>query len=129
MLDPLVQQVGSMAPTHDYRILLWVLVMATIFCTELLSNSVTAMAFWVLAIGVASHQGFEPTGLMLGIGLASTCAFMSPISTPATALAYGGFKAISLPTMLRLGFIVNIIAATIITLCSIYWIPWVLSSS
>ena len=52
---------------------------------------------------------------MLGVSLASTCAFMTPVATPVNALAFGGLQGESLWRWVSTGAVMNAVAATAIT--------------
>lgn len=96
--------------------------LSVIFLTELLSNTAVVAAFFTIAYYAALGHYMSPLPLMMGVSLASTCAFMTPIATPTNALAYGEMRGVSLGTMLRLGFVLNLVGAVILT----GWLSWVL---
>ncbi len=98
----------------------------TIFATELLSNTATAVAMWAVASTLALSVGHPSLLLLLGVGLGASCAFMSPIATPATGMAFGGLKGLSLKTMIVCGLAMNLLAAFWLSFSLTTWIPWVL---
>ena len=120
-------QLRTFLPAHwPMGLTIVVLVTATIFTTEVVSNTAAAAAFWAMALGMSSVSGASPLLPMIGISLASTCAFMSPLATPATGLAFGGLRGISLRQMMIAGGAVNIVAALWLCLTVWLWVPWVL---
>lgn len=121
--------VRVMPSTISYELALLVLTVITIFATELLSNTATAIAMWAIAVTLAASAGFPPLILMLGIGFGASAAFMSPLATPATGMAFGGLPGLRLRTMLGCGLVVNLMAAVWIPGCLLTWIPWVLQLS
>lgn len=109
---------GDMAPL----LLFFLTIMSVIFLTEGLSNTAVVAAFFTIAYYAAEGHGMNPMYLMMGVGVASTCAFMTPIATPTNALAYGEMKGASLGKMLGLGFVLNMLGAVLMT----GWLSWVL---
>jgi len=122
------KQIGAAFPPMSETTIVVTLTATTIFATEVLSNSVSAILHYYVVYTAMGPQIDDPAMILLAINLASTCAFMSPISTPATALAFGGLRDLSLRDMLVLGCIINVFAALLIVVCCTYWIPWVLTS-
>lgn len=109
---------GDMAPW----LLFFLTILAVIFLTEVLSNTAVVAAFFTIAFYAAQGHGMDPLYLMMGVGVASTCAFMTPIATTSNALAFGEMKGASLTTMLGLGFVLNVLGAALMT----GWLSWVL---
>ncbi|MGL1861120.1 MAG: SLC13 family permease [Pseudodesulfovibrio sp.] len=103
-------------------LLFFLTILAVIFLTETLSNTAVVAAFFTIAYYAALGHDMNPLYLMMGVGLASTCAFMTPIATPTNALAFGEMRGASLRTMLFLGFVLNVLGAVILT----GWLSWVL---
>lgn len=97
-------------------------ILSVIFLTEVLSNTAVVAAFFTIAYYAAQGHGMNPMYLMMAVGVASTCAFMTPIATTSNALAYGEMKGVSLSRMLALGFVLNILGALIMAA----WLNWVL---
>jgi len=109
---------GDMGPRAIY----FLTILAVIFLTEVLSNTAVVAAFFTLAVAAARAHGMEPLPLMIGVSLASTCAFMTPIATPTNALAFGEMRGASLTRMILLGLVLNLAGAVILT----GWLGWVL---
>ncbi|MEF2230445.1 MAG: SLC13 family permease, partial [Pseudodesulfovibrio sp.] len=116
LAGPLLQ--GDMGPRAVY----FLTILAVIFLTEVLSNTAVVAAFFAIAVAAARVHGMDPLYLMIGVGLASTCAFMTPIATPTNALAFGEMRGVSLARMLLLGLVLNLAGALILT----FWLGWVL---
>ncbi len=85
------------------------LIVFTVFFTEACSNTASSNMIVPLAIAAASELGVSPIAPALGVGLAASCAFMLPIATGPNAVAYGT-GLIELPHMMRVGFVLNIVA-------------------
>ena len=119
----LVVAAGRLLQGYMNQWLLFLLtVTAVIFLTEVLSNTAVVAAFFTIAFYAAEGHGMDPLPLMIGVGLASTCAFMTPIATTSNALAFGEMRGASLKVMLGLGFVLNVLGALLMT----GWLGWVL---
>ncbi len=98
------------------------LVLVTILSTELLNNTTVATVMFPLTAVTAPRFGADPLTVMLGVSLASTCAFMTPVATPVNALAMASIKGVRLRQFLFTGLWVNLVAALWITV----WITWII---
>ncbi|WP_316898910.1 SLC13 family permease [Pseudodesulfovibrio indicus] len=97
-------------------------ILAVIFLTEVLSNTAVVAAFFTIAFYAAKGHAMDPLPLMIGVGVASTCAFMTPIATTSNALAFGEMRGASLTRMLGMGLVLNVLGALLMT----GWLGWVL---
>lgn len=97
-------------------------VLFVIFLTEVMSNTVVVAGFFVVIHLAAQVQAVDPLPVMVAVSVASTCAFMTPVATPANALAFGEMKGASLRAMLLLGFVLNLLGAVILS----GWLGWIL---
>jgi sodium-dependent dicarboxylate transporter 2/3/5 len=86
------------------------LIVFTVFFTEACSNTASSNMIVPLAIAAAVELDVSPLPPALAVGLAASCAFMLPIATGPNAVAYGT-GLIYLPNMMRIGFVLNIVAA------------------
>jgi len=101
-----------------------VVVLITIFATEVLNNTTVSTVLFPLSVAIARRAAIDPLLLMLAVSLASTCAFMTPVATPVNALAFGGVGQVSLRTFVKNGALANVLAALWITV----WIRWLIPS-
>lgn len=99
-----------------------VLVLVTIFATEVLNNTTVSTVLFPLSAAVAGTVGVDPLLLMLGVSLASTCAFMTPVATPVNALAFGGIGGVSLGKFVKNGLLMNLLSALWIAV----WLTWLI---
>ncbi|MCB9556040.1 MAG: SLC13 family permease [Deltaproteobacteria bacterium] len=102
------------------------LITSTIFATEFFNNTTVATVAFPLAVAAAQAVNVHPLYMMIGVSLASTCAFMTPLATPVNALAFGALPGVSLSLFVRIGALVNVFAALWLSICVRWWIPWVL---
>jgi sodium-dependent dicarboxylate transporter 2/3/5 len=112
---------------HGGLLLGLTLVILCIFATELLSNTTTATLLFPLAAVLSQGAGVAPLSITIGISLASTCAFMTPIATPVNALAFGALPGTRLRVMLSAGAVVNLVCGGVIALWVVYVVPIVLA--
>ncbi len=91
----------------------------TVFFTEACSNTASSNMIVPLAIAAAVELAVSPILPALAVGLAASCAFMLPIATGPNAVAYGQ-GLIDLRQMMRVGFVLNIVAALI--LLAVLWL-------
>lgn len=96
----------------------FLLALAVILFTEIFSNTVVATGFF--AVVPALGAGFDPLAAMMAVSAASTCAFATPVATPANALAFGEMRP-RLAVMVGLGLLLNVAGAAIMSL----WLPWI----
>lgn len=71
------------------RIILGALMAFTMFVGLFVSNTVTAVLLAPVAITVSRTLGIEPYTFAMGIAIAASCAFMTPISSPVNTLVLG----------------------------------------
>ncbi|MFT5430392.1 MAG: sodium-dependent dicarboxylate transporter 2/3/5 [Myxococcota bacterium] len=107
-VDASVRFVASIVPDVGRVAATLSMTLATIFLTEILSNTATALAMWQLGEALANAGGFDALPLMVAVGIASNCAFMSPLATGATAMVFGGIKGLRFGRMLLVGAVLNI---------------------
>jgi sodium-dependent dicarboxylate transporter 2/3/5 len=96
-------------------VLFFLVALTASFSTEVLSNTAVQLAFFVVALPLSKSLGFSALEALIIITLSSTCAFMSPIATGVNGLAFGGVKGVSFARMLRVGFVMNIAGALLIS--------------
>ena len=88
-------------------------VTSMVFLTEINSNTATTAVFLPVLAGISKAGNFHPYLLMIPATIAASCAFMLPSGTGpnASILASGE---VTIPTMAKCGFWLNIIAIIII---------------
>jgi sodium-dependent dicarboxylate transporter 2/3/5 len=107
---------------HAHGPLLFVLGSVTfmIFLTEVTSNTASAAILVPIFLALGHELGHELRyELAITVGIAASCAFMLPVATPPNALVFGTER-IKLREMMRIGFILNIVSALIITFAAYF---------
>jgi len=118
------QELASLA---NFPLIIVILLIATfvIFLTEVMSNVATAAALMPILGATALAAGIDIEFVAVPIALAASCAFMLPTATGPNAVIFAS-DIVSLPTMARAGFLVNIAAIGIVTVVTILVAPMVL---
>ena len=95
-----------------------------IFLSEITSNVATTSTFLPVFGAVAIGLGILPVSLTVPVCLAASCAFMLPVATPPNAIVYGSGK-FTIATMMKAGFLLNIIGIFVVTLFAYFIAPQV----
>ena len=74
---------------------------------------------------LAGVLGVHPYLVMVPAVVSASCAFMLPVATPPNAIVFATGR-ITIPQMVRAGFILNITGIIIVTLIALYLAPEVL---
>ncbi len=100
---------------YDFFFIILFLTFFTSILTEFTSNTATTFLLLPLFASFAINNDISSVQLILPIVLAASCAFMMPISTPPNAIVFSTNK-LSIPFMVKTGFIMNIIAVLFISI-------------
>jgi sodium-dependent dicarboxylate transporter 2/3/5 len=107
---------------HPYVILLAVVGLMS-FLTELTSNVASTQMLLPVFASLAISSGNNPILFMVPATIASSLAFMLPTATPPNAIIFGTNR-IRIRTMVRTGFIFNMIGVLVVVL-----VTWLLGHS
>ena len=102
---------GLLASFRSPAMLFGVLSVSTIFLTEIFNNTTILLVLAPAILDTTPAFAAEPLILLLLVTITASGAFMSPLATPVNALAFGGMENLSLKTILRLGFLMNVTGA------------------
>jgi len=118
----------GLAPLNVFGVVVLVIAAVTlvIFLTELTSNLATAATLLPVVGAIAFQVGVPPIVLTVPITIAASCAFMLPVATPPNAIVFAT-GAISIPDMIKAGFVLNILGIVMVTLISLFVAPWLLA--
>ena len=112
---------GYFTGLHDVHIIVIILIVTVliIMFTELTSNVATVSAFLPIMVAFAAGMGEDPLLLAIPVAIAASCAFMLPVATPPNAIVYGS-GLITIPQMVRAGFLLNLFFALLITVLAYF---------
>jgi sodium-dependent dicarboxylate transporter 2/3/5 len=110
----------------NYFVVLIILATVILFMTEVMSNTAVSNMLMPISVGLAAGIGVEPYGIMAIVALASSCAFMLPISTPPNAAVFGSDE-LEIEDMVKAGFWMNMFSIVVIVLAVYFLQPILLS--
>ncbi len=113
------------ADIPDVLILFGMMAMVAV-ATEFLNNVVVALAFFPILHEVSATLGFHPLALLISASLVSTAPFILPTGAPSNALVIGETRGFQFDMAIRVGFVMAMLTAVILTLYGMYFIPLVL---
>ncbi|MGB3587433.1 MAG: DASS family sodium-coupled anion symporter [Tunicatimonas sp.] len=123
----IVQLVGERLAgegTLSLPILILALTGFALFITEIMSNVALIVIFAPVVLGIADSLGIEPMLLVAPVTIASSCAFMMPISTPPNAIVFSSGH-IRIADMVKAGFFLNILSIVVLLIITLSIIRWV----
>jgi solute carrier family 13 (sodium-dependent dicarboxylate transporter), member 2/3/5 len=93
--------------------LLFCSVALTIVVSEFASNTAACGLLVPMVIAAAHAAGLDPIRPALGVGLAATCGFIFPVSTPPNAIVFGT-GLVPLRRMIRVGALLDLTALGVV---------------
>jgi sodium-dependent dicarboxylate transporter 2/3/5 len=103
------------------QMLMLVLGVLTLVLTEFMSNSAVIAILMPPALTLAARYGIDPRIMTMAIVLPSNFAFMLPMATPATAIAYSS-GTFAPGEAVRMGLLLNAAGlAALVLLIYVYW--------
>jgi sodium-dependent dicarboxylate transporter 2/3/5 len=93
--------------------LLFGAVALTILVSEFASNTASTSMLVPLVIATARAGGLDPVLPAIGVGLAATCGFIFPVSTPPNAIVFGT-GLVPLRRMIRSGILLDLTALVVV---------------
>jgi sodium-dependent dicarboxylate transporter 2/3/5 len=97
----------------NFYILMLILVVTSIFLTELMSNLALVTAIVPIVARIALKLDMDILALCLPITIAASCAFMLPMATPPNAIVFSSEK-IQVKQMVRIGLVMNIVSLVVV---------------
>ncbi len=110
--EMMAAQLSIISALPTFLLILLICLLIT-FTTELVSNTATAAIFMPVLAAVAQAMETEAALLMAPAVMCASCAFMMPFATGPNAVIFGTGK-VSLRTMVRYGFRLNLVSAPIV---------------
>lgn len=114
LIQSLGQWIAGMSGTGGL-LLIFMIVFVSLFISEVMSNIAQVIVFAPVIGGIADAMHINPIVLGLPMTLAASCASMMPMGTPPNAIVFASGH-IQLKQMIRVGFVMNVIAVILITL-------------
>ncbi len=122
-----VDMIGE-AISQYQNIPVWALVLIltalALFLTEIMSNVALTTIAIPMVLSIANGLAIEPLLLAIPVAMATSCAFMMPISTPPNAIVFSSGY-INIKQMVRAGILLNIIAVIVLVLAGYFLAPFV----
>ena len=104
---------------------LFTVVAATVFLSEVTSNTAQVATMIPLLAAMAGALGVDPLLLVIACTIAASSAFMLPVGTPPNAIVFGT-GLLTIPQMCRAGFWLNVTGIVLVTLLAYALFPFVL---
>lgn len=103
-------------------LIIGVIVVLTIFLTEVTSNTATTAMLMPILASLAVGLSVHPYGIMIAASTAASFAFMLPVATPPNAIVFGSGY-ITIPQMAKTGIGLNLIGIVLIIILALTWLP------
>lgn len=94
----------------------------SLFLTEIMSNVALVTIFLPVVGAIALGAEIDLLQVTIPVTLAASCAFMLPMSTPPNAIVFASGY-ITVPQMVRAGFLLNVVVILITSLVALYIVP------
>ncbi|MEO1616018.1 MAG: SLC13 family permease [Planctomycetota bacterium] len=116
--DAIAQSVIGIAG-NDPRITLALLYLATMLCTELITNNAAALIMLTVAMGAANSLDVDAEPYVIGVMIAASASFLTPFGYQTNLMVYtvGGYR---VTDYLRFGLPLSLI----VFLVAMIMIPW-----
>lgn len=101
-----------------------VLIAISLFLTEVMSNVALVVIIVPVIAGISIGLGQNPLWICIPATMATSCAFMLPMSTPPNAIVFASGH-IKVAQMFKAGVMLNILAILLLILFTQFWIPYV----
>jgi len=123
LADAIGDAVSSwLGPDPSPLLLILTVTTLVVYMTELVSNTATINMLLPVIVPLAARSGADPIPTVLCATIASSFAFMLPVSTPPNAVVYGS-GLVQLPTMVRVGARLNLMAIALLVIVGVWVLP------
>jgi sodium-dependent dicarboxylate transporter 2/3/5 len=106
----------------NWGVIAFGLIFLSLFLTEIMSNVALTTIAIPMVISIAGGLNISPLYLAIPVAMASSCAFMMPISTPPNAIVFASGY-IDMKSMLKAGFVLNLLSVGILSLLAYFVLP------
>ena len=107
------EALGALSGVHIV-VLLATICLSVTFLTEITSNTATTALLMPVLAAAGVGAAIDPRLLMVPAAMSASCAFMLPVATGPNAVIFAS-GLVPIRTMVREGFVLNLIGAAIIT--------------
>jgi solute carrier family 13 (sodium-dependent dicarboxylate transporter), member 2/3/5 len=107
------ERLGSLGLARSESGFLLCAIVLTIVVSEFASNTASATLLVPMVVATAKAIGFDPVRPALAVGLAATCGFMFPVSSPPNAIVFSTGR-VPLRDMIFTGIVFDLVAAVVI---------------
>lgn len=120
----LIQVLGEWLSDYSSNVftLILMITILSIFISEVMSNVAQVIVFAPVVSSMADSMHINPLLLGIPMTLAASCAGMLPMGTPPNAIVFAS-NHIKMFDMIKVGFVMNLIAIVLITLMVYYVVP------
>jgi sodium-dependent dicarboxylate transporter 2/3/5 len=105
-------------------VMLLLITVISIFISEIMSNVAQVIVFAPVVTSIAEAMNVNPLLFGIPMTLAASCAGMLPMGTPPNAIVFAS-NHIKMIDMVKIGFVMNLIAIAFITLFAWYFLPMI----
>jgi sodium-dependent dicarboxylate transporter 2/3/5 len=120
----MIGQAISSAGITNTLVVMLLLTAVMLFMTEIMSNVALTTVFVPIVAAVAGGMGADYLAFTIPVTIASSCAFMLPMSTPPNAIVFSSGQ-IKVAQMVRAGILLNIIAILLTATMGYALVGWV----
>lgn len=113
-LGTLIAQSLDFLEVYPSWLIVFVLAIFMTFFTEITSNTASTQLILPILLPLIIEFNWDAPQVLLAITLSASCAFMLPVATPPNTVVFGS-EMIQSRNMLRVGIILNLICALIIS--------------
>ena len=121
----IVEMVGEAISSQkgvSILVIVGILIAVMLFMTEMIGNLALVVIFSPIIAGIALGLDTDLLHMLIPVTMASSCAFMLPMATPPNAIVFASGH-IRVAQMVRVGFILNIIAILLLIVWTRFYIP------
>jgi sodium-dependent dicarboxylate transporter 2/3/5 len=122
----IIQAVGATIAEQGSAVnwLLFGLITASVFITEVMSNVALVQIFIPVVFGIAVNLGLNPILLGMPVAMGASMAFMFPVATPPNAIVFSSGQ-MKVKDMMKAGLVLNIVSILLIYLFARTAMEWV----
>jgi anion transporter len=118
----IIQSTGGLGINPNYAVLI-ALIIVSVIVTNFMSNTATAALFAPIALEVGVLLGCSPAPLLMGVGLATSACFLTPVATPPNTLVLGPGR-YSFMDFVKAGWLLQLIVVILLVILIPLFFPF-----